>query len=71
MQLKDIVELLEPMDVVGVAGRGARGVFYIGQALNLPERKDLMELEVARIGRELIWGHNRLCIRVNARGGAA
>lgn len=71
MLLEKIAPLLEPTDMIAVAGPGMKGVFYIGQAVNLPERKDLMAKEVLRIGRELVYGHNRICIKINPKGGAA
>lgn len=71
MKLKDVVTLLDPLETVSVAGKGMRGVFYIGQALNIPERTDLMNLDLIRIGRELVWGENRICLRVHVPGGAS
>jgi len=62
MKVEDIVKKIDPIEIIGITGPGFKNGFYIGQALSSIERRDLMEKEVRRIGREVIDNGTRICI---------
>ena len=62
MTVEDVVKKIDPTEIIGIMESGFRGDKYIGQALGAVERRDLMEKDVLRIGREMIDNGTRICI---------
>ena len=60
--VEDVVKKIDPTEIIGIMGPGFRGNKYMGQALGAVERRDLMEKEVFRIGRDMIDNGTRICI---------